>query len=134
MRKILLLVLVLAVIGGAVGYKMYDRRPEPAAARAPDIVVPATDLYKDFVTDEAAAGVRYNDKVVQVSGRVLKIVKEEQGRTSVQLDTGDPLGAVVCEFTPDAPPIFADSSTATIKGFCAGYDLDVLLQRCSVVK
>lgn len=134
MRKILLLLLVLAVIGGVVGYRMYQRKPDLAAGRAPDVSVPAAELYRSFVTDEAAAGVRYNDKVVQVSGRVIKIAKDDQGATNVSLDTGDPLGAVVCEFPADAPPTFADNDTAAIKGFCAGYNLDVLLQRCSVVK
>lgn len=133
MRKILLVVLLLAVVGGIVGYRMYSAKPEVAAGKAPDISVPASDLYKAFVADENAANQRYNDKVVQVNGEVRGITKEG-GRTTVSLETGDALGAVLCEFGEDAPPTFADKDTVTIKGFCAGYNLDVLLQRCSVVK
>jgi len=133
MRKILLLVLVLAVIGAGVAYRMWTAKPEIAASKAADVSVPATQLYKAFVADEAAAGARYNDKVVQVSGHVREIHKEG-GRTSVSLETGDPLGAVVCEFNADEAPELTNSDTVAIKGFCAGYNLDVLLQRCSVVK
>lgn len=133
MRKIILLVLVLAAIGGGIyGYKLWNDKPEPAASKAPDVSISAQAIYKSFLADENAANQRYNDKVVQVKGHVREI-KKENGVTNVSLDTGDPLGSVVCEFNADAPEL-PSTDSVTIKGFCAGYNMDVILQRCSVVK
>lgn len=131
-RNILLVVLLLAAVGAFVGYRLYEAKTPTASERPADLAVDAQTLYDAFVQDETAAGARYNDKVVQVSGIVRDITTEPDGRTNVMIETGDALGAVVCEFAPGQAVTLRKNDPASIKGFCAGYNMDVLLQRCSM--
>jgi hypothetical protein len=66
----------------------------------------------------------------------LKSVKssEKPAPLNVLLETGDPLGAVVCEFEAGAAPTVKKDDKVAVKGYCAGYNLDVLLQRCAIVE
>lgn len=134
-RTLLFIVLLLLLaVAGYVGYERYTARTPTAAERSVDVAVEAKGLYEAFVQDEAAAGKRYNDKVVQVSGTVRDITTGADGRTNVMLETGDALGAVVCEFAAGEKVTLERNAPASIKGFCAGYNMDVLLQRCSIAR
>lgn len=130
-RALLFLLLVVLLVGGAIAYRMYSAGVPQATERTADVSVKATELFQAFQADETAAGQRFNDKVVAVSGTVREVVQEGDGRTTVILDTGDPLGGIVCEFAPGAEHGCTTGGSATIKGFCAGFNLDVLLQRCA---
>lgn len=131
-RTLLLIIAIPVAVAAVVGYRMYEARPAEAADRAVEISVDATTLYAEFTQDETAAGERYNDKVVAVQGVIRDIVHRDEGTTDVLLETGDPLGAVVCAFAAGEAAPTEKNSTVRIKGFCAGYNLDVLLQRCSI--
>lgn len=131
-RNILLLVSLLIAAGAFVGYRMYEAKTPTAAERSADVQVEAKALYDAFVLNETMAGATYNDKVVQVDGTVRDITTDADGRTNVLLETGDALGAVVCEFTADEKIDLQKNDPVRIKGFCAGYNMDVLLQRCSI--
>ena len=127
---------MVVAIGAAlgVGRYMYNEKPTQASEKAADVESTAATLFTAFSSDETAAGKLYNDKVVQVAGTIREISKETNGPTNILLETGDPLGAVVCEFTADQAPEWKKGMNVTVKGFCAGFNMDVLLQRCSAVE
>ncbi|HEY0976316.1 MAG TPA: hypothetical protein VGE21_02505 [Flavobacteriales bacterium] len=130
-RTVLVALLVVLLVGGAIAYRLYHTGVPQAAERTADVSVPAEELFQAFQTDEVAAGQRFNDKVVSVTGTVRDILREKDGRTTVTLESGDPLGGIVCEFAPGTDPGCTTGEKASIKGFCAGFNLDVLLQRCA---
>ncbi len=133
-RNILIAILVIAVAGGFIGYRMYNEKTPTASEKAADVSVDAAALFAAFNEDELAAGKLYNDKVVQVTGVVQGTEQQPNGPVNVMLETGDALGAVVCEFAADKAPTWQKGQSVTLKGFCAGFNLDVLLQRCAVVE
>jgi hypothetical protein len=134
-RSILIPAILIAVaIGAYIGYSKFTQKTATAAEHAADLTVEAKALYEAFVQDEATANKQYNDKVVQVNGTVRDIATETDGRTTVTLDSGDPIGGVVCEFAAGEKVTLEKNAPASIKGFCAGYNLDVLLQRCSTAR
>ncbi len=134
-RTILLLAAVVILAGAFIVHRMYNERPAGAAEKQADATLSAEELFQAFSADEVAAGKQYNDKVVQVSGTIREIAVDPSGPTNVFLGTSDMLAAVVCEFPPDAVPAgWKKGDMATIKGFCAGFNMDVLLQRCSIVE
>ncbi len=134
-RKLLLgILLLVALVGVFIGYRAYSAKTPTASERATDVTVDATALFTAFVTDEIAAGKTYTDKVLQVSGRVRDVSQGSDGIVNVTLETGDALGGVVCEFTVDRAPKWKKDSQVTVKGICAGYNMDVLLQRCAAVE
>jgi hypothetical protein len=133
-RIILIILLLVAAVGAFIGYRMYNAKTPTASEKVADVTVDATALFAAFNRDEMAAGKLYNDKVLQVKGVVREVSAAGNGPVNVMLETGDALGAVVCEFSADQAPAWQKGQTATVKGFCAGYNLDVLLQRCAAVE
>lgn len=134
-RTLLLLAAIAVVFGAFIGYRVYNEKPPGAGEKKADVTLTAEDLFQAFTADEVAAGKQYNDKVVQVSGTIRDIAIDPNGPTNVHLETSDQLAAVVCEFTPGAVPAgWKKGDKAMVKGFCAGFNMDVLLQRCSIVE
>ena len=132
--SILLAVGLGALLMGAIGWYLYSQKPPTADSAPADATLEAPALFSAFSVDEIAAGKLYNDKVVQVSGIVREVSTEPSGPVNVTLETGDALGGIVCEFAIGQAPDCKKDERVTIKGFCAGYNLDVLLQRCAVVE
>lgn len=134
-RKHILLLLGLVIAASAVlVYRMTQAKPAVAEGRTADLTIGAPELFTAFQADEVAAGKRFNDKLVAVKGAVREVSTIPGGMAQVLFETGDPLGAVVCVLEPGTEPVPAKGDTARIQGFCAGYNLDVLLQRCSILK
>ena len=133
-KKILLIfALLIAAVAVYLGLKAYTVKVPHASAQQVEIAISATDLFNAFALDEVKAGRKFNDKVIEVVGSVREVVPRQEGRMNIVLETGDPMGAVVCEFTEPAE-VPAVGSTVAIKGFCAGFNLDVLLQRCAFTR
>ena len=133
-RTVILAVLAVAAAVALYAWREYDRGLEDASDQPPAETVTAAQLLDAFVTDEVAANARFNDKVVEVTGEVKKISPPEAGKVNVTIDTGDALSAIVCEFEEAAAPKWPPGTQVRIKGICAGFNLDVLLQRCAAVE
>ena len=136
MKKRVLLVLIVGVAVAAVyfGIQEWNRGLAQAEDVKADVVITATELFTAYTSDETAANARFNDKAVQVSGTVREVSGDAGGPVNVMLETGDPLGAIVCEFAPGTVLELKKDAQVNLKGFCAGYNLDVLLQRCTIVE
>ena len=136
LKKILLFLVVAGVIGGSVGYYLFNKKVPSMADETSKIAVSAEQLFTAFDTDEAAATAKYVGKIVAVSGQVRESSKMEDGTPKVILETGSAFG-VLCEFDPNtkhASTEFQPGETLTLKGECAGLNLDVQIARCVVVQ
>ena len=132
MKKILLAIALVAAIGGAVVYFMYNKGHKDMAGAAPGIQVNAEQLFEEFSADEAAANAKYLDKVVEVSG-VVKETLQEGGTTQVNMQSGDDSFGVMCELDPLAQHTRKDipsGESVKLKCMCTGINLDVQLKRC----
>lgn len=133
MRKILPLVLIVALIGGGVGYYQWNKPHQNMESAAADITVDAAALFAAFDADENAANTAYLDKVIQISGKVISSSVGEDGQTKVTLDSGDAMFGVICELdalTTHKRTQFLPGETVTFKGKCTGKLMDVVLVRC----
>jgi len=133
-RTLLLAGLVVVLAAGFFGYREWNRGLAQAEDTKADVAITATELFTAYTTDETSANARFGDKVLAVSGAVREVGGGDGGPVNLMLETGDPLGAIVCEFPPDAVLELKKDAQVTVKGFCAGYNLDVLLQRCAIVE
>ena len=123
---------ILAAIGGAIGYSMYNKGHKDMASAAPGIQATAEQLFKEFSTDEAGANAKYMDKVLEVSG-VVKETIQEGGTTQINLVSGDDSFGVMCELDPlaqHARKEIAAGESVKLKCMCTGINLDVQLKRC----
>ncbi|MEZ4918502.1 MAG: hypothetical protein R2792_05295 [Saprospiraceae bacterium] len=136
LKKILIAGLVLALIGGAVAYYMYNKPHQDMELAKPALSVDAVSLFNDYDTDEAAANEKYLGKIIAISGKVKERSMGEDGSTKVILETEGMFG-VSCSLDPlteHERTDFSAGETVTFKGTCAGFNLDVQVDRCVEIK
>jgi hypothetical protein len=69
-KRLLLLALLLAAMGAAVGLYFYRQKVPSMATQKADLTLSAAELFAAFETDEAAANARYLGKILMVKGQV----------------------------------------------------------------
>lgn len=132
MRKVLLFIIVFGVVGGAIGYNMYNKDHKETKDIKADVVISPQELLAAYETDEAAADTKYLDKIIEVKGKVSVINEVEKGG-SLSLDTGSPMAAVICEFeSKESISSVKVGDEVVVKGFCSGKLMDIVLVRCSL--
>jgi hypothetical protein len=137
-KKILIGFSLIAFLGAAGGYYLYNKKPADVRRLQPDLSVTANFLIVAFNSDEVAANLKYLDKVIAVKGIIADIkIDSSTGQASVILDSGDPLSAVTCSFYNDEIGAVQKLSMGTevvIKGKCTGKLMDVVLNNCSIIQ
>jgi hypothetical protein len=136
LKKILISLFVLTLVGAGIGYKMYNKPHTNVSTARSDFNTSADDILQAFKDNETEAGARYNTKIVAVSGKISSI-KTDSSQVTIQLETSDPLSNVICNLDPAihlGAHQYKDGESIAIKGICSGYLTDVILDRCVVVK
>lgn len=131
MKKTLITVAILGVLGFSYGLYEYFRPNANMASLESDMTLAAADLFTQFETDEAASNEKYLDKVIEVSGMIKDISTSEEEVTSITLDANNDLSGIICELEKDTKHrTFKTGETVTFKGMCTGMLMDVVLVRC----
>jgi hypothetical protein len=147
MKKILIGIVVLAVLGAAIGFYLKNKTVGGLENTTPDYTITATQLFKDFSDDETGSLKKYNNKVLLVEGTVQDVKPVNDSISSVLLFADESgLGTVKCglekEYVEASKKINVDD-TIKIKGVCSGISkvedfgiviLDIELSRCVIVK
>ncbi len=136
LKKILIFLLIAGAVGAGIGYYLFNKKVPSMATNKSELAIDASSLYQEFQDDETAALNKYLGKIVAVTGTVLESSQLEDGTPKVLLDTGSDF-SVSCEFDPNtkhARSAFEPGEKLTLKGECAGLNLDVQLARCVVVQ
>ncbi|MCB0572016.1 MAG: hypothetical protein KDC66_19760 [Phaeodactylibacter sp.] len=136
MKKILIAVLLLAVIGLGVGYMIYNKPFENMNRAKADMAMSATELFTAYENDEAAANSKFLDKIIEVSGTVKEANTDEAGNISITLECGSDMFGVICQLDNLAEQPrkdFKEGESLTLKGICTGMLMDVVLVRCVLV-
>lgn len=137
MKKYLLFgALGIVAIGAIVGYMMWNKPHKNIVKAAPDLIMESTNLFSDYEADEATANTKYLNKLIQVTGVVKLVTRDDDGKVSIVLDSGSELAGVICELdelTKHPRTDFKEGEKITIKGICTGMLMDVVLVRCVVV-
>lgn len=69
-KKIILVIIVLGIVGALIVYKMYNKPHVDITETSADITISANKIMQDFSSDETTANTRYLDKIIQVKGIV----------------------------------------------------------------
>ena len=131
MKKIVLVVLILAIAGGLYGYYQYNRKPA-GVANQEAITINATALVASFMKDEKVAQTTYNNKVLEVVGVVAELGENQDHKTTLLLQSDDPLSNVFCTLEKKASSLPKVGDEIVVKGFYAAYTTDVLLTGCII--
>lgn len=130
---------MMVILFAIAGYGFYLYKKKPADVRKLDAayVLTAENIVREYNADETVANGKYLDKVIAVKGNVQDIKTDPSGQFTVFLDSGDPMASVTCSFYEDeakAAAEFRKGEVVTIKGKCTGKLMDVVLNKCSIIK
>lgn len=104
--------------------------PEPA------IEVDARTLYADYEANDIAAGDKYEDKEVIVSGVIASVGRDILDDPYVALETGNPIGSVQCMLADeekDKAAGLAKGEGVRLRGRVDGKLLNVLVRECVIL-
>jgi len=125
-KRIILLVILAAVLtGGLIAYKMWNK-PFADASSGDAIQVTAVQLFNDFNSNEAAAQKKYvpqslGSTIVEVSGNIKEVGKNDAAESYYYLATDDPNGSVKCIVEIGSEIANAKAGdNVVIRGFCDG--------------
>lgn len=127
-KKILLAILVIAIIGVCTGVYLWNKKP-PKAEDSKGIAVTATGITKEYTDNEKKADSMYLDKVLEVSGTITEVNKNQDSAVVVVMDSGDPMAAVQCTMRERNVSV-AKGQQVVIKGFCRGNNMGLVLTDC----
>lgn len=134
-KKIFISILIFAIIGAFIAYKMYNKPHVNIVKTTADFTVSANKILNDFTLDENAANIKYLEKIIEVKG-VITDVKTENKKGIITLKTNDDFGSVLCHLN-DADTIKANTLTVgnsiVLKGICTGFLMDVILVKCKII-
>ncbi|MCW3111519.1 MAG: hypothetical protein JWQ09_6025 [Segetibacter sp.] len=140
-RNIFVSIFGLVIIAAIIGFYLFNKEgPDIKNANAAKIA--ATDLYATFSKDTVAAKQMYFEKILEVSGVVTQLTKNQQSQPIILLKTATDEASINCTMEDTAVNLKAGDQIS-IKGICTGIgqgdaDLgiapDVYLIRCYVVR
>jgi len=140
-KKIVIFFLAISIIAGLVGYYFYNKGPvnvKNADANKTD----AATLYQFFLKDSTAAKKIYLNNILEVSGKVIKVSKNQENQVIVMLQTNEAGAYVNCTMEEKAAGL-VENKEATLKGICTGMGMgdadlgimgDVYLVRCYLIR
>lgn len=134
MKKYFPYIIVLFIAAGIFGYLQYNKPHRDVAAEKSDFTMTVNELFDAFDTDETKANGMYLDKVITVSGKIINLDTNQDGKDVVTLEAENAmLGGVSCTLKENDESLKIDEN-ATLKCRCTGFLSDVILVDCSVEK
>ncbi len=135
LKKILYFLVALLLIIGIGTLILFNLPAENVSKKTVDFTVSASSLFSEFENDEKAGNAKYIDKVLIVEGTVEDVTTDEKGATVILLLGNDMGGGVLCTLDAeknDSKPSLGDQ--VKIKGRCTGMLIDVVLNKCTIIK
>ncbi len=134
-KKIGISVLVLALIGAAIGYYLFQKPVASFSSDAPAFSLSSEVLFDEFANDEVAALALYEGKLIEVRGPVVELMENSDGSTTLILAANDPIFGVKCRLDPGEAevPTVSQGDVVQLKGLCIGMNSDVELDRCILI-
>ncbi len=143
-KKIILLLFLLAAVAAAwYGYKEYTRTNKNLASAKADFVLVATDLIKEYESNDSLSAKKYNGKILELTGQVKAVEKDDKGYFTIVIGDNNSMSAIRCAIDSlhkDRVTGLINQSSVTIRGACTGYNKDemglgsdIILNRCVVI-
>jgi flagellar basal body-associated protein FliL len=135
-RKIFLFLvtaILLSLLGGWYYVFVYSKNHHRDAANEKGIVVNAADVAAEYQANEQSANAKYLDKALEVTGEVMEVGKNQEGKTTVALKTNDIMTTVFCTLK-DSTATVLPNQKITIKGICIGFISDVKIKDAIIIK
>ncbi len=133
MKKFLIALVLLGLIGAGIGYTIYNKPHENISRAEAEQKLTANELFSAYESNEAAANTSYLDKVIEVTGTVRETSVGDDGIVNIILDSDDMMFGVRCQLdnlSKHKRTEFKTGEKITLKGKCTGSLMDVVIVRC----
>jgi tRNA_anti-like len=132
MQKMTKLIYVLAVVavtalGGYYYVFVYSKTHHRNIQSEKSVTIQADSLSAQFQANEKNANALYLNKAVQVTGTIVSIDKNQEGKIMIILGRADAFSNVSVTLISTAPISQKIGETITIKGVCTGALSDVIV-------
>jgi hypothetical protein len=134
-KKILLILFLIGVItAGSLVLYVY-LKPHRDVTKEKGLQLSAQNIYDAFKANEATANQKYLNKAIELSGEIVDLKLNQDGKKVVNFKTNDPMFVINCTFITD-PGELKTGQTITFKGICTGYipDFNVVINEGVLVK
>mgnify|MGYP003887910433 CR=1 FL=1 len=112
---------------------MFNKKTESLDNVKPEYTLTANQLYKEFNEDENAALIKYEGKVVEVTGKIIAVTQTDSISNVVLGAEAALFGGVNCSFN-NLEDNLQKENIVSIKGQCQGYLTSVILNNCVMGK
>ncbi len=113
-KKLLVFIIVIAALVSSIVYFYVYKKHRNIATENANYLITVADLQKEFVTNDSLAYQKYQDKTIQISGKVASLDAKNK---TIMID--DKLFVGFLEKLPDG---LVQGKLITIKGRFLGYD------------
>ena len=132
MRKMTKLIYAIAVVaitalGGYYYVFVYSKTHHRNVQSEKGLVIQADSLSAAYQANEKNANTLYLNKAVEVSGTIVSIDKNQEGKITIILGRSDSFSNVSITLISTAPLFQKIGETITIKGVCTGALSDVII-------
>ena len=144
MNKGLKIFLIIAVVGLVTGlstvYYVFNMPHRDVMGEAPSFTMDAAALYTEYNSDEEASNVKFADKVIQVTGKIVELSNEGYQISIVLNDEMEGVNCALDSMTIDKHKSLIEGlktgDNITLKGKCDGFDMimGVVLTRCFIIE
>lgn len=138
--KIMLILVTMGTVGAVLGYVfVYNKSHPDYEKKSADFKLTAEELFEFYRSDQASAGIKYNGKVVEVSGVLSEIESIHDLIIAVfVLDEGlfgnEGIRISMLENHQERLKNTPQGSVVIIKGFVTGYnETDVVMEHGSLI-
>ena len=132
MRKMTKLIYAIAVVaitalGGYYYVFVYSKTHHRNVQSEKGIVIQADSLSAAYQADEKNANALYLNKAVEISGTIVSIDKNQEGKITLNIGRSDSFSNVSVTLISTTPISQKIGETITIKGVCTGALSDVII-------
>lgn len=133
-----IVVIAFIIIGAAVGLKMFYKTNEDINKMKPDFKVQASELIQEFEKEESTASTKYDEKVLEINGKLSSKSQLPNGITLLMLE--DEMQGISCQLDSSWATAHRSvieslqpGTAVTVKGVCKGYLMEIKVSPAIVV-
>ncbi len=122
MKKVVISLFIILLIAAGIGAYLWNKPHRTAEDEEPFVTLTASALFTEFATDEPATTAKYSDKVIQISGDLIKASADSSGNVQVVLEAGGEMNTVSVTLMKGATtPSETPGTKIDVKGICNGF-------------
>ncbi len=149
-RNILILLGIVFLIGGGIGFYMFNMPHRDVQATKSDFILNSSDIVNEYLNEPEKANQKYLDeegesKILEITGKIASITIDFNNQKVILLKDNNSKAGVNCTFTNEtnsSVEILKEGDQISVKGVIrsgASYDEDlemyenVILEKCSLI-